>query len=133
METLETDSFKETVHKNGLVELIIKDNVTFDVNEMLEAKNFSTSLLPNKKVFLLVIIAGNFVTSREARELLADTTYSTHHGAIAVVTKNFGIKLLTQMYLKVNKPKVSIELFSNEKEASQWLKTCIKVSKTIAT
>ncbi len=49
METLQTDSFVETVHKNGLVNCTVKNNVTFDAKKMLEAKNFVTSLLSNKK------------------------------------------------------------------------------------
>ncbi len=51
METLETDSFVETVHKNGLVNRTVKNNVTFDAKKMLEAKNFVTPLLPIKKYF----------------------------------------------------------------------------------
>ncbi len=126
METLETDSFIETVHKSALVFLTIKDNVTFDVKEMLEAKKFSTSLLPDKKIYLIVIVEGNFNTSKEARELLANPDYSAHHAAIAVVTKNMGIKLLVQMYIKVNKPKVDIKLFKNEHEAHKWISKAIK-------
>ena len=117
METLETDSFIETVHKSGLVDLIIKDNSNFDVKDMLEAKKFSTSLLPNKKIYLLVVVEGNFNTSREARELLADPNFSSHHAAIALYTKNIGVKLLAQMYVKVNKPKIPIKIFRSEKEA----------------
>ena len=133
METLETHSFIETVHKNGLVALTIKDNVTFDVKEMLEAKQFSTSILTDKKIFLLVIVEGNFNTSREARELLADPNYSTHQAAIALVTKNMGIKLLVQMYLKVNKPKIEIKIYKNERDAYKWLHKCIKTSETLST
>lgn len=126
METLETDSFIETVHKSGLVFLTIKDNVNFDIAEMIEAKNFSTSLLPERKIYLIVVVEGNFNTSREARELLASSQYSSHHGAIALVTKNMGIKLLVQMYLKVNKPKVGIKIFKNEHDAHNWIAKLMK-------
>ncbi len=121
METLETESFIETVHKSGLVNLTIRDNATFEVNEMLAAKKFSTGFHPNKKIYLLVVFEGNFNTTKETRELLADPIYSSHQAAIAVVTKNIGVKLLTQMYLKVNKPKVPIKVFKNSIEAKKWL------------
>ncbi|MDX2173490.1 MAG: STAS/SEC14 domain-containing protein [Bacteroidota bacterium] len=133
METLETHSFVETVHKSGIVALTIKDNVSFDVKDMIEAKKFSTSHLPNKKIYLLVIIEGNFNTSREARELLADPSYSSHQAAIAVVTKNFGVKLLVQMYLKVNKPKIETKIYKNERDAYNWLNKCIKAHQSIST
>ena len=103
------------------------------VKDMLEAKKFSTSLLPNKKIYLLVVVEGNFSTSREARELLADPNYSSHQAAIALYTKNIGVKLLAQMYVKVNKPKIPIKIFRSEKEAFKWLKHCIKQAEILST
>lgn len=121
LETLETDCFTEKVYSNGLVELTFKDSRTFDVEEMLQAKGFSTSLLKEKKIALLVTFDGGFYPTKEAREMLASAEYSAHQKAIAVVTNDFSIKLLGSLYLRLNKPKTPMKLFGTKAEALHWL------------
>jgi hypothetical protein len=121
METLETNIFIERVHSSGLVELIFKDAQVFDVPDMLQAKKFSNSILHGQKIALLVSFQGAFYPTKEARELLADPGYSSHQKAIAVVTTNFSIRLLASLYIKINKPKTPLRLFSASDEALKWL------------
>jgi hypothetical protein len=121
METLENDVFIEKVHPNGLVELLLKDGQVFDVPHMVQAKKFSTSLIKDRKIALLVSFEGAFYPTREARELLADPGYSSHQGAIAVITKDLGIRLLANLYLRINKPKVPLKVFEKKADALNWL------------
>jgi hypothetical protein len=104
-----------------LVELILKDSKVFDVQDMVLAKRFSTSHLKDQKIALLVTFQGAFYPTKEARELLADPGYSSHQKAIAIITREFSIRLLATLYLKINKPKTPTRLFDNRADAIKWL------------
>ena len=60
---------------------------------------------------------------------MANPSYSSHHGAIAYYTTNFAIKLFFNMYVKINKPKIPIKLFSKKEEALNWLTNLMLLKK----
>lgn len=126
MKLFQTDTMKITVHENGYVELLIKNNAVFDTKDIVDSKKFITSLLGEKKAFILVEAEGTFYTSREARELGASEEHATHHGAIAFCSDKLAYKILGKLYIKINRPKVPTKYFTKRKDAVQWLASLIK-------
>lgn len=126
MKTFETETMTITVHDNCFVELLIKNNAVFDTRDILESKQFITSVLGDKKAYILMEAAGTFYTTREARELGASPEHSTHHGAIAFCSDKLAYKILGKMYIKINRPKVPTKYFTKRKDAIEWLESFIQ-------
>lgn len=126
MKQFETNTIKLSVHKNGFVKLVIKNNAVFDTTDILDSKKFITEVLKEKKAYILLEAEGTFYTTREARELGASPEHSTHHGAIAFCSDKLAYKILGKLYIKINRPKVPTKYFTKRKEAVKWLETFLK-------
>ncbi|MBL7895578.1 MAG: hypothetical protein JNK50_09840 [Bacteroidia bacterium] len=126
MKQFETNTIKLSVHKNGFVELVIKNNAVFDTTDILDSKKFITEVLKEKKAYILLEAEGTFYTTREARELGASPEHPTHHGAIAFCSDKLAYKILGKLYIKINRPKVPTKYFTKRKEAVKWLETFLK-------
>jgi len=126
MKQFETNTIKLSVHKNGFVELVIKNNAVFDTTDILDSKKFITEVLKEKKAYILLEAEGTFYTTREARELGASPEHATHHGAIAFCSDKLAYKILGKLYIKINRPKVPTKYFTKRKEAVKWLETFLK-------
>lgn len=62
MKQFETNTMKLNVHKNGFVELVIKNNAVFDTADILDSKKFITEVLGEKKAYILMEAEGTFYT-----------------------------------------------------------------------
>ena len=60
--------------------------------------------------------------SREAREYFAGREASTIHKACAILIDSPVSSMMGNLFLKLNKPIMSVKLFTNENEALAWLK-----------
>lgn len=125
MKTFETDIIKVNVHKNCFVEVHIKNNAFFDIADIKASKEFITSVLGDKKAYILLEADGTFYTSKEARELAASAEHSTHHGAVAFCSDKLAYKILGKLYIQINRPKVPTKYFSKRMDAIKWLESFI--------
>lgn len=126
MKVLDTETMQINVHENCFVELKVKNNAVFDTKDISESKQFITSVLGDKKAYILFEAEGTFYTSKEARELGASPEHSTHHGAIAFCSDKLAYKILGKLYIKINRPKVPTKYFTKRSEAVKWLESFIK-------
>lgn len=126
LKLFETEIFKLTVHDNGYVEILIKNNAVFDTKDIMESKKFITNVLGENKAYILFEAEGTFYTSREARELAASPEHSSHHGAVAFCSDKLAYKILGKLYIKINRPKVPTKYFTKRADAKEWLMSFIK-------
>jgi hypothetical protein len=122
MKTLETDSIHLRLHETGLVEILIKNGAIYDVNEMKQGKDFITAQLGEQKAYILLEVEGDVYTTREARELAASDEHSKHHGAIAICSDKLAVKILGNLYIRINKPKAPTKFFGQREEGIKWLR-----------
>lgn len=120
---LNTDVIKVSVHPNGYTELLLKDKALFDTKDIIESKNFITSILKDKKAFILLEAEGDVFTTKEARELAASAEHASHHGAVAICSDKLAYKILGNVYIKINKPYAPTKFFTKKDEAVDWLNT----------
>lgn len=78
--------------------------------------------LTNGKPSHIIMFIGAFSTfGKEAREYSANPENLTGVTAIAYVIDNLGHKLVINFFMKINKPPISIKVFTDEKSAVDWV------------
>jgi|SRR6185437_2521033 len=124
----ETDKYKLTFHHINFYEILIKENVTLDVELLLEIKNVSENNHPHPKSCILIEGVGFFNVEKEVRELGAEKGFSERAMAVAVFTKNPSLLLIGELYNKINKPAVETKMFTDRKKAKDWLKSYLEIN-----
>lgn len=124
--TFETDKYKLTFHSNNYYEILIKENVTLDVELLYEIKSISENNHPHPKSCILIEGVGFFNVKKEVRELGAEKNFSSRALAVACFTKNPSLLLIGELYNKINKPAVQTKMFTNRTKATDWLKSFVE-------
>lgn len=110
-----------TLREDGILEIVVKDNIDVDLNICKELTNTYKTLLGNNKALLLHIV-GNFVTmDKEAREYSASEAGLKYSIAEAFVINSLPQKILANFYMRINKPAVPSKFFDNREDAEEWL------------
>jgi len=123
------DSKKYTLKidaRNKYLEFSIKEGVTFDVIDAIEAKEVVKSKYPDTKFYVLSEGVEFFTMTREAREHCATKEHLDNVHCIAFYTKNISILLLGEIFNKINKPLVETKIFTDRQQAEEWLKNKMK-------
>jgi hypothetical protein len=121
-QTIETKKYILRIHdKNDLLEYIVKEGVTIDVEDCLEVKQNLSELRPGTKFFVMAEGVEFFTLTKEARALSATKKFSDNTIAIAFYTTNSSLLLLGEVYNKINKPAVPTKIFNDREEAKEWL------------
>jgi hypothetical protein len=127
----ETNKYKLTFHNINFYEILIKENVTLDVELLLEIKNISENNHLHTKSCILVEGVGFFNVTKEVRELGAEKKFSARAMAVACFFKNPSLLLIGELYNKINKPAVETKMFTNREKAKNWLKSFIEADSNI--
>lgn len=110
-----------TLREDGVLEIVVNDNVEVGVDICKELSNAYEKLLGNKKTLLLHIV-GNYVTmDKDAREYSASDIGLKYSIAEAFVINSLPQKMLANFYMRINKPAIPTKFFDNKKEAEEWL------------
>jgi hypothetical protein len=126
MKTFETDSYRMAVHDDYFVEFVVKGDILFNAEHLRESKEMLLMNYPGKKFFVLFVGEEFFQVTKEARELAASKEFSSHLAAVALHTKNFSLRLLGDLYMKINKPNAPTKFFSDREAAIEWLREKMK-------
>ena len=117
----ETEEGIVTVYDSGLVISSIHEGAYIDVPYLIKGKEKLLSLGYNGKFYVLNEGVGFYRISRAGRLLSASKEYSDHLAAIAVITTHVSIKLVLELYLKIDKPITPTKAFTDKNLALRWL------------
>jgi hypothetical protein len=108
----------------------LHDDQEIDVDQMQEMVNYVKEFIGERKHRSLVYFSDNVMGTPEARKLYADNAYiKEFRVAEAFLVKSVSVRIITNFFIKVMKPKVKTRLFSDQEEAVEWLqKTAIPES-----
>lgn len=123
MKQFENDIYIMRIHKDGFMEFIAKNDVVLDVTHLWESKKLSEEYMPGTQFYLLLEGEEFFQVTKEAREIAAGPQFSSHLKAVALYAKNLPLKLLGNIYIKINKPVVQTRFFDNRERAEEWLRS----------
>ena len=116
--------------ETSTAEVFLKDKVVVvkykaDANVALEdvlAIHEAEKKLTSEKKHLTLLDARDFITvSDAALKFGASAKPAKYRAAAAVLVNTLGMRMLGNMYLIFNKPKVPKKMFSDEKKAMDWL------------
>jgi hypothetical protein len=111
------------LRKDGIVEIHFLENTDYGLEEVEELISAYDQILENKK-YPLLHIPQNFVSfSKETREFSVTDRGSQYSKAETYVIINLAYKIMSNLYLKVNRPPVPTKFFKTMREAEDWLLT----------
>lgn len=109
------------IDESNILHVIYASGVSIDVADVKNIYSVITRLCAGKKLGILVDIRNPYTISGEARKYAVD--HITPRLATAVLTNNFAIKYLSDLYSTVYKPPTPVKFFLDEDKAIAWLKT----------
>lgn len=115
------------VIRPNIIENIIKDYANIDVKDVLEFKALNKELMGDKPYAVLVNSAITATITKEARELSASKDFVQNTVAKALLVSGMGHKIVAKFYLKINKPFIKTEIFTDREEAIKWLEKELKL------
>jgi hypothetical protein len=122
IKVIETAEGITKVYDNGFLESVVHEGVLIDTPFLEEGKKQLEELGRGRKFYVLSEGAGHFRITRKARSLSASREYSSHLAAIAILTSHLSIKLMVDLYNKLDKPPVTTKSFTKREDAINWLK-----------
>lgn len=123
MKTFETNAFFMTIHDDLFIEFKVKKNTTLQASDVWESRDMSIQHIPGKKFFVLFEADENADISGDARRAGASDEYTKHVAALALYSTKLHEKIIGNLFLKINRPKVPTQFFDDRDKAIQWLKT----------
>jgi hypothetical protein len=107
--------------KEGILHIHLVANSEITLNDAALAVEEMGKLSKGKKLPVFIDV-GEFCTiDKEVRLFSASKESNLYTMADAIAYKNLGQKLITNFYIKENKPSVPTQGFSDSKEAILWL------------
>ena len=100
---------------------MVDDHADFGVEEMIEIRT-GNAKLAHYNDYCVILESGSFTDfSKKAKEASASEEHSKGRIALAIIISGLPMRLLTDIYLKINKPVVPTKAFSSKIEAKKWL------------
>lgn len=106
--------------EDGILRVRMVEGAFFDLEDARLQFNTIRRLVGEKRVPVLLDARSSFTTTKDAHEFLAQ--HSGHRIATAVITKNAISKTIINTYITVFRPASPYKMFTDEKEAEDWLK-----------
>jgi hypothetical protein len=111
------------LREDGIIEIEVFNEPEVTVQDIIEGTDYIMEIVAEKKFPVLFIAQKYSIPTKETREYMAKKKSLPYSLADAFVLTSLPQKLLGNFYLKVNKPHRPTKMFTNQKEAVNWLKT----------
>jgi hypothetical protein len=99
-----------------------KKGIRIDVGIARKIVDCRKRFTKNRTYPVLILNKGVISMTREAREYFASDEGTAGLRASALVLRTSFGAVMGNIFLKVNKPRMPVKIFSTEKGASKWLK-----------
>ena len=101
----------------------VSSKLDFNVESLLRSNEVMGVMVNHKRVPLLVTFDEFAIPKVELSEFWANEESCPYASADAFITASMAHSLIGNFYLKFNKPARPTKIFSNTKDAVDWLKT----------
>jgi len=112
--------------ENGILLLEYINDCSFDKKIAEECVQFVDDFLDQHTLSIIPILVKadhhNPKFSFDARKVFASEAATYRYECAAILVKNAFQRFFGEIYIQINKPKMRTQLFSNQKEAFDWLK-----------
>jgi hypothetical protein len=107
----------------GILYIRIFEEADMDRADVEEIYNLGLQMAQGKPYCALADTRGKPTSTPEARAFGAEQGYSKFRLADALLVDSSMMKLVANVYIKFNKPKVPTRMFESEEKAIAWLRT----------
>ncbi len=115
------ERFKMKIGDNLIKEIVVKSGQVFGEADVKESKELSCEYKPNSRFFVLMEGEEGATVNNAARRIAASREYAQYTSALALCSSNLALRIMGNLFLKVNKPAVHTRLFETREEALAWL------------
>jgi hypothetical protein len=115
------EKIKMILYTNGIMNVIFKEHTFVELKDVEEVVSWVDSLGRDRKYVNLMEAGSNSHIDAEVRAFSASKNQNKHTIADGIVMTGLGHKLLSNFYLRVNKPVKPTKFFVNREKAIQWL------------
>ena len=105
----------------NLIEVTTFKNASIEIPQVKEIHKALLTLTNSEPCYLLVLPAIGTTSSNEARQYAASIKKHKNIVAEAIVVNTLPLRLLASFFIKVNKPRQKVKIFSNASSARRWL------------
>jgi|GEM_PF-577686 len=118
---IETTKAIISITSDGHVLIRIKEQEDLHVIDIKDTLAAKRSLIGEIEHTVIFVTARFGTVSPEAREFSASPEVGKKVIARAIVTKSLSSRMLSNFYLRINKPSTPTRIFENEEDAADWL------------
>lgn len=112
-----------------LLTFILLNGVEIDVPEVRENIEATKKLTQGTRYLTLVDARSEVSITKEAQKLGTKPEYSVNQIAQAIIATSVANRLIGNFLINFYKPASPTKLFTNAKEALEWLNNCLKKEK----
>lgn len=123
MKKIETSVAEMHLDEEGILNIKMKKGAYLTLDKIKEYYACTNELIGDKKVLVLVDGTEEYMLTDDAKFFGSTEEATRNRIAIAFVTRSIANKLMFNLYVNFNKPKIPTKMFSSKETASKWLKT----------
>lgn len=110
-----------TLIDDCIIHVVVHDQVDVQFENLIEVRKKNIEFAKGKD-YCVMLESGSFVDySKKTREASASEEYSGGRIALAIIINSLAIKILADIYLRINKPFCPTKAFKNKEDALKWL------------
>ena len=117
----EFEKIRMTLYKNGIMNVVFKKDSFIEMEDLSEVLIWVDSLGKDKKYLNLMEAENNSQIDAEVRSFAASKEENKHTIADGFVMTSQAHKLISNFYMKFNKPAKPSKIFTDRNKAIQWL------------
>ena len=117
-----TDQYIIRELEEGIIENSILDKTIVDTDLAHELKRINMSIAQGKKYGIVVTADPYTSITSEARQLISSPEYKKDTLAKAIIVQSLPQRIVSNFYLRFNKPAIPTRLFNDKESAMQWLR-----------
>lgn len=122
LKVIRTKINEKYVDTEGILRIKVIEGAHIDLPSLKEDGAVNMALTNNKKALALYDSRAFFTIEPEAREYLRSGIVDPTRIATAVLTDRLATRLLVNFFVRFNKPKTPMKMFTCEIQALKWLK-----------
>ena len=107
----------------GILRIKVIEGAHMTVAALEEDARLNIELTGDKKALALYDARGFFTIEPKAREYLKSGIIDPTRIATAVLTNRLAVRILANFFMRFNKPKTPMKMFSHEEAALKWLRS----------
>lgn len=107
-------------YKDNFLTITIKEDVEIDTEQMQEQVKLRKEMVDNEPFVILVDSRSFHSSTKEAREYISKIEDKNWLG-MAVLVNSLPTRLITNFFIRMNKPFVDTKMFTDKSTAIKWL------------